>query len=925
MHNEERKCVVTVKRGVDKWRVMQELAELSGSRYVPERPVQIVNERSESTRNFNAVLTQREVATLLGDPRIEGVRWGTKDEASDVSRGGWFFSTGSYYHAPDGSDPFIANLAHGAIDSRSKALPATGLIDTVLRHNAGDGVDIVIFDSGIDDTHPEFLDEDGNSRLVRIDWPSAADMVGQVPAQHPDFYNLADSSNGIDFVADVVGHGTHMAGCAVGNTYGQARRANLYLMKAMGSFINSTWTRTQCFQLIRNWHLRKGNNRPTILNMSFGTVTDFTNIIGGRYRGVDWEGSGFQPQYGITNPPVTGSPPLTRAPDEDAELEECLEAGILGIRSAGNYPVRIDSPGGLDYDNYFLKSSAPLIPIYYHRGAVVQHPGLFHVGLLSVSGNRHGMSAAGPGVNIYSPGENIPGARRAAPTPGFYFPYRDAASPFWHFFGTGTSPSSPNLGGIIACFWARYPHLTNRQIVKLVTEGPLGVRGQMNDSGLPDDYTNDTGSLLGGANVRAYDSYKRRTERKPFAPSNVDTFVKTGAIGASQYGWNKLAIRSKTDPFPNGRTKETGIIRPALTGKGVDVVVIDFTGVDDRHQDFFDDAGQTRVVRYDWSALADEVGIPRINDGAYLGNQNDPGHGHNVASLIVGRRAGFAKDAALYNIVTEVATGLFTVPNAYRLVLEWHQRKRAAGNMRPTLIHMSFVAPPSPAEDASPSNIIGGVYRGEAWDRDGRTLAQLRTAYGIHPSGFLQSSDANAVMEQCHAAGIITTQITPWNGPIYIAEYGDQDWDNHFFVSGTPEVPRYYMRGPSPWARYNIYVSGVDKLERKWELAPAGPGVTVYAPAVDVYVAGNQPANYGTQVGTSFAGPQVAATVACLLEARPHYTQEQVYKWLIKHAVTEGRINDVGSGYDAVNSLMGGYNRYAYFPFSAVTKGGLTG
>ena len=75
------KVVVTLKKGVDVDAFIDEMVS-TGNRteFVPSRPVELYNEKPESLRNVDFVMTRSEALVLQNDPRVEGVRYGTKKE-----------------------------------------------------------------------------------------------------------------------------------------------------------------------------------------------------------------------------------------------------------------------------------------------------------------------------------------------------------------------------------------------------------------------------------------------------------------------------------------------------------------------------------------------------------------------------------------------------------------------------------------------------------------------------------------------------------------------------------------------------------------------------------------------------------------------------------------------------------------------------
>jgi subtilisin family serine protease len=63
------------------------------------------------------------------------------------------------------------------------------------------------------------------------------------------------------------------------------------------------------------------------------------------------------------------------------------------------------------------------------------------------------------------------------------------------------------------------------------------------------------------------------------------------------------------------------------------------------------------------------------------------------------------------------------------------------------------------------------------------------------------------------------------------------------------------------------------------------------------------------------AGPQAAGVIACLLEARPEYTKDEVFTWLSETLHTN-RLNDTGGGFTDTASLQGAANNYLNQPYN---------
>jgi len=451
--------IVSLNPGVDYAAFWQEIeTNGSGSTYVPDRAVRIIDERPGSQRSCHYVLTDAEAALLKNDVRVASVvvpiqHLGFKPKPAAVQ-------TGNFNKPANDSVSTGNNLNYGLVRHNSKD-NVYGTAQTApngYTHTLdGSGVDVVIMDTGIQANHPEFQNSEGYSRVVSIDWYSEAGISGSMPS---------------NFYTDHDGHGTHVAGIATGKTYGWAKNAAIYSMKLSdltidGNGINSL----QAFDLIIGWHRNKpvnpetGIKRPTIVNMSWGFsgsyytgVDTATFITGGNYRGTPWTGSHLEadihPEYGMGE---FGTFTI-RDPATDSILEEMIDAGIHVAIAAGNDGVKIDLPGGPDYNNYFLFDTGSYnLPVYYNQGSSPYSTRAINVGCLDLMpyssslDQKADFSEGGPGVDIYACGYAIYSATSNTNTftdEG----YSDAPyylnAVFKQGCITGTSMASPQVCGL---------------------------------------------------------------------------------------------------------------------------------------------------------------------------------------------------------------------------------------------------------------------------------------------------------------------------------------------------------------------------------------------------------------------------------------------------------------------------------------------
>ena len=240
----EKEYIVTLNENVDYDKFKRDMVELNADPYIPSRSVTVSNERPASLRNTHYMLTEAEAEGLRSDPRVFAVELNPALRR-DVGIGHHAKQTGDFSKTTSDTGDFVN---WGLRRMISPTDPYTG--DTVVGDFTytltGDGVDVVIMDSGIQKDHPEFQDANGNSRVQEIDWYAASGLSGTMPTAHYTDYD---------------GHGTHCAGIAAGKTYGWAKNARIYAVKLAGlegsSDPNDGIPIADAFDIIKEWHKRK--------------------------------------------------------------------------------------------------------------------------------------------------------------------------------------------------------------------------------------------------------------------------------------------------------------------------------------------------------------------------------------------------------------------------------------------------------------------------------------------------------------------------------------------------------------------------------------------------------------------------------------------------------------------------------------------
>jgi subtilisin family serine protease len=493
------KAVVTLKKGVDVDAFIEDMVSGSNhNQWMPNRRVELYNEKIDSKRNVDFVLTQNESEQLKSDPRIVDVRWGTKLENGIAPRKLAVDSSRTYSRTSTQNNTHY-NWAIPAVSNSVNPFVTTSLSFAQQYTLTGSNVDVVIQDSGIDVNHPEWLNPAGSSsRLQQIDWPTAANLSGTY-TQNANHYTDSD------------GHGTHVAGTVAGRLYGWAKDSNIYAITIIDNA--AAYGISASFNLIRGWHNAKTNGRPTIVNMSWGYFSYYENIISGNYRGTPWTGTGVNSAYGMLASAYNYNSvddlyyhPI-RVSSVDADIEDCIDDGVILVAAAGNDAHKMDVSGGTDYNNYYVSSLFG--NRYYHRGATPNGPtGVVSVGSigLSLTEQKNEFSTCGPGVNVYAPGESVQSAMpvgAALSAGAVNYPLN---SSFRAKKISGTSMASPQVCGVLACLLEARPWYTASDAVQWLAEN--ATQSRLTDSG--GSYTDFT-SLQSGPNRYLYQPFNTST------------------------------------------------------------------------------------------------------------------------------------------------------------------------------------------------------------------------------------------------------------------------------------------------------------------------------------------------------------------------------------------------------------------------------
>ncbi|CAB4241752.1 AprE Subtilisin-like serine proteases [uncultured Caudovirales phage] len=475
-----------------------------GDNFIPERSVEVVNDRPQNDYLAHFNLTDEEATLLKQDPRIVDVEL-QADLRPNIEKKFNGVRHATYDRSPAQTTAQMKNWGLlrciNQADPYGTALSVTGDFTYNLD---GTGVDIVVIDTGVESGHPEFAvnaDGTGGSRVVDFDWHSLG--VTGCPTGASIGGYLGDSD----------GHGSNCASISAGNTCGWAPGANIYSIRIFsgpsirtGAYlgvINSDIA----FDLVRAFHLKKiadGNPRPTVCTNSWGYSTSYINMRTTNYRGVVT--NTLTRNIGLGQ--IYGNHGYSQVSYLNQSVNNCASAGVILVGAAGNSQHKIDIPPGLDYNNYWTDSYGQY---YYHRGMSPScASSMITVGatdsiISSPAIERKAyFSETGPRVDVYAPGVMIMGAY--ANKPYNTYPVQDSRNANYYLNKiSGTSQATPQVAGYIACLLQLRPTLNSEDVRKFITDSSnKGVLNENPNGGV--GYANQY-HLQGGGNRYLYQPF----------------------------------------------------------------------------------------------------------------------------------------------------------------------------------------------------------------------------------------------------------------------------------------------------------------------------------------------------------------------------------------------------------------------------------
>ena len=474
----QKEYVVVVKKGLDISDLDTQLASSTGDSTIPSRIVECVNPMHTTSRLTHWMLTDEEAKALESDERVLAVEipFEDRDDIGLVKNA----RQSSTFNKSGTSSGVNWGLSRCTSEANNFTDGVTELASTYLYSLDGTGVDVVIMDSGIQADHPEFTDAAGVSRIKQVDWYSEANGV------------IAGTQSA-SFYTDTDGHGTFCSGIAAGKTMGWAKNADIYIMKI---FDTGAIGVSDGLDLIKEWHKNKTNNRPTVVNMSFGY--GYTNVpvpsagdsglhyneVTGLMDAWTYGDVGYTSSQDIfykVNANYTPIDMPVRMALIDARIDDMITEGIHIVVAAGNaQTVGSEETDGHYNDSITIGGSVK----YYHRSSSPRTTGDGGVEIVvgaidsDLTSNKDAVadySNRGVTVDILAPGSDIVSTVSTS-NDGYTTGDYPEDSNFKISSANGTSFAAPQVVGMSAIYLSRYPLLTPAELkVKIINDSKKDI------------------------------------------------------------------------------------------------------------------------------------------------------------------------------------------------------------------------------------------------------------------------------------------------------------------------------------------------------------------------------------------------------------------------------------------------------------------
>jgi hypothetical protein len=399
------------------------LCEMSSCEHVPDRKVSCCNEMDHSPTRGTFVLHGYEVEDLKNHPYIEWIELDPSEYPEEYPKPSPYIKRWNknvkVYRDLDINAPVSTGATVGELDRTGWQIVRSGIktnsdawgtstgnpgviVSDASYSLTGKNVDIIIQDSGVLQYHPEFMDENGQSRVrdIILDGPYYIDpnyfdnvipavkytkadgRVGIATTSARDWWiNSSKRSAGFSTIGTVSvpsdytvpnclgtnltgsntmisGHGTACASLTAGKNFGLAFQSNIWNMSGIGD--PTSITIEQNYDCMKIFHLYKpvnpitGRKNPTLVNGSWGYQAAFSsnNTVTYQFRlgiGTFIGNAAVTDQVtamksGLNNQ-ISGAfrswSSSSRSLSTDEAGKELMDAGVIYIAAAGNNNQRL--------------------------------------------------------------------------------------------------------------------------------------------------------------------------------------------------------------------------------------------------------------------------------------------------------------------------------------------------------------------------------------------------------------------------------------------------------------------------------------------------------------------------------------------------------------------------------------------------------
>ena len=382
---------------------------------IPDRRVTCSDLKEHSPTRGTYLLTHEEADEIAKHPQVKWIELSPTDHPGsypepepDTKR----FRTNVKVYRDLGSNPPPASATSAELNRTNWAVKRVGIktngdswpnvtgnpavINTDVSYSlTGKNVDLVIQDSGVLQYHPEFIDDDGKSRVrdIILDgpyyidpsyftsngytytkpdgrigittasahnwWENSSNRSGSFSSvgtiSVPDAYTVANSL-GIGGTSHTMtsSHGTACAGLSAGKNFGLAFESNIWTISIFSPANIST---EASYDALKIFHQNKpetaGRKNPTVVNGSWGYFAGFNSGTTvsysfkgstGTFTGYASNSTGVQAMaYGLNGGTSYDRQFATSSRSNSIETagDEMVDAGVIFVTSAGNSNQRL--------------------------------------------------------------------------------------------------------------------------------------------------------------------------------------------------------------------------------------------------------------------------------------------------------------------------------------------------------------------------------------------------------------------------------------------------------------------------------------------------------------------------------------------------------------------------------------------------------